>query len=240
MVVIPAGRFRMGCLSNDDCWDREKPVHEVTIAAPFALSVHEVTFEDYDRFTYPNKVDDHGWGRGRRPVISMSWHDAQDYVAWLSAQTGATYRLPSESEWEYAARTRTTTKYGWGKRDRGEPGELPRLWERVGQRADGAGGFVPRQFVRSVRDARERVGVGGGLLDGSYAGAPSDGSAWIAGDCTRRVVRGGSWDYTSRGTCAPQTALGTPPASGSTSAAFVRLTGLGTVVAQTGSDGHDA
>ena len=112
MVVIPAGRFRMGCLSNDNgCSGDEKPVHEVTIGAPFALSVHEVTFEDYDRFTYPNKVDDRGWGRGRRPVINVSWNDAQDYVQWLSSQTGAEYRLPSEAEWEYAARAGTTTKY---------------------------------------------------------------------------------------------------------------------------------
>ena len=99
MVVIPAGRFRMGCLSNDDdCLSTEKLVHEVTIGAPFALSVHEVTFEDYDRFTYPNKVDDQGWGRGRRPVLKVSWNDAQDYVQWLSSQTGAEYRLPSEAE----------------------------------------------------------------------------------------------------------------------------------------------
>ena len=65
MVVIPAGRFRMGCVSGLDCFDDEKPVHEVTFPRAFALSVHEVPFEDYDRFTYPHKVDDSGWGRGR-------------------------------------------------------------------------------------------------------------------------------------------------------------------------------
>lgn len=72
MVVIPAGRFRMGCLSDDDdCYENEKPVHQVTIVQRFALSAHEVTFEDYDRFTYPNKVGDKGWGRGRRPAINV-------------------------------------------------------------------------------------------------------------------------------------------------------------------------
>ena len=86
----------------------------MTIGAPFALSVYEVTFEDYDRFTYPNKVADGGWGRGRRPVINVSWDDAQDYVAWLSSQTGAEHRLPSEAEWEYAARAGSTTRYSWG------------------------------------------------------------------------------------------------------------------------------
>ena len=85
-----------------------------TIGQPFALSVHEVTFEDYDRFTYPNKVDEEGWGRGSRPALNVSWDDAQEYVAWLSVQTGAEYRLPSEAEWEYAARAGTTTKHSWG------------------------------------------------------------------------------------------------------------------------------
>ena len=115
MVVIPAGRFRMGCLSNDDaCRDEEKPVREVAIAS-FALSVHEVTFEDYDRFTYPNKVKDRGLGP--RPAAGdqrVSWDDAKEYVAWLSGETGEEYRLPSESEWEYAARAGSVTKYSWG------------------------------------------------------------------------------------------------------------------------------
>ena len=162
LVVIPPGRFRMGCLSNGLCLDVEKPVHEVTVASPFALSVHEVTFEDFDRFTYPNEVDDDGWGRGRRPVINVSWNDAQDYVAWLSAQTGASYRLPSESEWEYAARAGTKTKYSWG-------------------------GFGLYDMHGNVNEWVEDC------WNESYAGAPSDGTAWMGGDCTRRVLRGGSW-----------------------------------------------
>ena len=115
MVVIPAGRFRMGCVSGQDCGgDREFPVHEVTIPQAFAVSKYEVTFEDYDRFTYPNRVDDEGWGRGRRPVINVSWSDAQEYVAWLSRQTGQTYRLLSEAEWEYVARAGSSSLYSWG------------------------------------------------------------------------------------------------------------------------------
>ena len=101
MVVIPAGRFRMGCLSTDgSCFLNQKPVRQVTIPAPFALSVPEVTFADYDRFTHPDKVGDEGWGRGDRSVVNVSWNVVQDYVAWLSAQTGERYRLPSEAEWE--------------------------------------------------------------------------------------------------------------------------------------------
>ena len=165
MVVVPAGRFRMGCLSNDDdCYDDEKPVHEVTITRPFAVSVYEVTFEDYDRFTYPNKGDDEGWGRGRRPVINVSWNDAKEYAAWLSAQTGAEYRLLSEAEWEYAARAGSSAKYSWGKENRREPCELLWLRQPVGQSTYGAGGFVPGQWIRPVRHARQRLRMGRGSL----------------------------------------------------------------------------
>ena len=85
MVVIPAGSLEMGCSAAvSGCPDRELPLHTVTISQPFAVSMYEVTFEDYDRFTYPKKGNDQGWGRGRRPVIDVSWNDAQRYVAWLS------------------------------------------------------------------------------------------------------------------------------------------------------------
>ena len=114
MVVIPAGQFRMGCVSGQDCWRSNLPVHDVTIPTAFAVSKYEVTFADYDRFTGSNRVDDMGWGRGRRPVINVSWDDAQEYVAWLSRQTGQTYRLLSEAEWEYVARAGSSTAYCWG------------------------------------------------------------------------------------------------------------------------------
>ena len=116
MVVVPAGRFRMGCVSGRDCQDDERPVHEVDVAA-FALGRYEVTFEEYNRFaaaTGRDRPDDRGWGRGGRPVIQVSWEDAVAFAAWLSEESGAEYRLPSESEWEYAARAGTTTRYTWG------------------------------------------------------------------------------------------------------------------------------
>ena len=94
MVVIPAGRFRMGCVSGLGCQDRELPVHDVTIPRAFAVSKYEVTFEDYDRYTYPNRVVDEGWGRGRRPVINVSWNDAQDYVEWLLAASSRESKPP--------------------------------------------------------------------------------------------------------------------------------------------------
>ena len=119
MVVIPAGRFRMGCVSGLDCDNDEKPVRTVRIDALFALSAHEVTFSEWDACVSAggcggHRPDDRGWGRGDRPVINVSWDDARSYVAWLSSQTGAEYRLPSEAEWEYAARAGTATKYSWG------------------------------------------------------------------------------------------------------------------------------
>ena len=159
MVVIPAGGFRMGCVSGKGCQDDEKPVHEVTIAA-FALSKYELTFVEYDRFTDATgrqRAEDHGWGRGRRPVIDVSWKDAVAYAEWLSEKTGERYRLPSEAEWEYAARAGSTTAYSWG--------------DDIGRnRANCAGGCVQCQRLWPSRPARQRVGVGAGLLERQLPG----------------------------------------------------------------------
>ena len=103
MVVIPAGSFKMGCVSGKDCNSDEKPVHEVKIDS-FALSKYEVTLEEYDAFTDATgreRANDSGHGRGRRPVIDVSWYDAMAYVEWLSGQTRDRYRLPTEAEWEW-------------------------------------------------------------------------------------------------------------------------------------------
>ena len=117
MVVVPAGRFRMGGDGSD-----EQPVHEVTIAIPFAASKYEVTFAEWDACVAgggcTHQPDDEGWGRGTRPVVNVSWDDAQAYLRWLSRKTGRTYRLLSEAEWEYVARAGSTTKYPWARRHR--------------------------------------------------------------------------------------------------------------------------
>ena len=206
MVVIPAGRFNMGCLRDGGaCFDDEKPAREVTIPVPFALSVHEVTFADYDRFTYPDKVYDEGWGRGRRPVVNVSWNDAREYVEWLSAQTGERYRLPSEAEWEYAARAGTSTKWYHGDDPAGlcrEANHADRnmdlAWRNVtcsdgfGSRTAPVGSFAPNAF--GLYDMHGNVAEWvADCRNASYAGAPTDGSAWLAGDCSLRVVRSGSW-----------------------------------------------
>jgi formylglycine-generating enzyme required for sulfatase activity len=129
MVVVPAGCFQMGSPASETGRDDDEPQHRVCLSRAFAIGTTEVTFADYDRFaraTGRELPNDRGWGRDRRPVINVSWQDATAYADWLSEQTGAEYRLPSEAEWEYAARAGTTTAYWWGdqpRRDRANYGK---------------------------------------------------------------------------------------------------------------------
>ncbi|MCP5093179.1 MAG: formylglycine-generating enzyme family protein, partial [Gammaproteobacteria bacterium] len=117
MVSIPGGCFEMGSPADEpERIDNERQ-HRVCVE-PFMLSRYEVTFAEYDAFpeaTKRKKPNDQGWGRGRRPVINVSWEDATAYAAWLSEETGTTYRLPTEAEWEYAARAGTTTPFHFGE-----------------------------------------------------------------------------------------------------------------------------
>ena len=216
MVVVPAGRFWMGCVSGKDCYDHGKPVREVVIAKPFSLSVHEVTFDDYDRFVPAMRTDDRGWGRGRRPVINVSWNDARDYVDWLATETGKDYRLPTEAEWEYAARAGTTRKWHFGNDD----AELCAYANHLDLSSDAIAEDLRRTVLYQGRNLRCSDGFGDrtapvgsfapnpwGLRDmhgnvfewvedcwnDSYTGAPRDGRVWLQGDCQQRVVRGGGW-----------------------------------------------
>ena len=196
MVVIPGGSFRMGCVSDRDCQGDEMPVHEVRIAS-FELSKHEVTFEEYDRFvaaTGRRSPEDVGWGRERRPVINVSWEDAVAYTEWLSSQTGERYRLPTEAEWEYAARAGSTTKYSWGNeigRNRANCDVCGSQWD--GEKTAPVGSFSPNPFGLHDMHGNLWEWVQDCWND-SYEGAPTDGSAWTSGDCETRVLRGGSWD----------------------------------------------
>ncbi len=122
MVVLPAGSYLMGSPDSEtETSGRgyERPQHRVTIAEPFAVGVYEVAFAEWDACVQAGGCEgygpgDEGWGRGWRPVINVNWDDARSYVQWLSAQTGETYRLLSEAEWEYAARAGTETRWYWG------------------------------------------------------------------------------------------------------------------------------
>ena len=199
MVVLPGGRFQMGCLAGDDnCDPDEKPAHPVTVPA-FAIGRYEVSFEDYDRFAKDTKrklLDDHGWGRGRRPVIVVTWDDARAYAAWLSEKTGRRYRLPTESEWEYAARAGTTTPYWWGSgigKNRANCRDCGSEWD--GKQTAPVGSFEPNPF--GLHDTAGNVWE---WVDDCwherYEQAPADGSAWReadGGDCGSRALRGGSW-----------------------------------------------
>jgi formylglycine-generating enzyme required for sulfatase activity len=167
-----------------------------------------VTFEQYDAFvkaTGRKKPGDGGWGRGKRPVINVSWVDAVAYARWLSAETNKRYRLPTESEWEYAARAGSTTVYHFGdsssklcKYGNWEPDVIDFL--EVGSACDDGfskqtapvGTFKQNQF--GLYDMHGNVWEWThDCWNWSYHGAPTDGSAWGGGDCGQSVVRGGSW-----------------------------------------------
>jgi formylglycine-generating enzyme required for sulfatase activity len=198
MVVIPAGSFTMGSPQAEPGHQpSEAPRHNVRIAEPFAVSKFEVTFAEWDACAAYGDcirhVDDRGWGRGRQPVISVSWDDAQRYVAWLSKIAGKSYRLPTEAEYEYAARAGTQTAYPWGD----AIGSNNANCAGCGSQWDGAqtapvGSFAPNRLglhdmVGNVWEWVEDC------LHEDYSGAPADGSAWMTGDCSRHRLRGGSW-----------------------------------------------
>jgi formylglycine-generating enzyme required for sulfatase activity len=118
MVVVPTGEFMMGSRATEEGrYPNEGPPHKVTIAEPFAVSKYDVTFADWDAcFSVGGcpQISDNDFGRKRRPVINVSWDEAQQYVAWFRKMTGRPYRLLSEAEWEYAARAGKQAVYPWG------------------------------------------------------------------------------------------------------------------------------
>ena len=204
LVVVRSGSFMMGSRSGETGRDSDEgPVHRVTIAAPIAVGVSEVTFAQWEACRRgggcSHNPGDSGWGRGTRPVMNVSWEDAQEYVRWLSGETGERYRLLSESEWEYVARAGTETRYHWG----GAVGRNRANCLGCGSRWDGkqtapvgsfsANGFGLHDVHGNVREWVEDC------WHGNYTGAPSDGRAWTrGGDCSARVLRGGSWYFSPR------------------------------------------
>ena len=196
MVVVPAGSFMMGSPSGEKGRDADEgPVHRVRISEPFAVGVYEVTFEEWEACRRgggcSHNPDDKGWGRGRRPVINVSWQDAQAYVRWLSRVTGKAYRLLSESEWEYVARAGTTGPFHFGSTITTEQAN----YGSRGGRTAPVGSFPANAFgLHDVHgNVMERVED---CWHASYRGAPGDGSAWTrGGNCDARVLRGGSWYY---------------------------------------------
>ncbi len=198
MIVIPAGSFVMGSSATEREREADEgPQHKVTIAKSFAVGKFDVTLDQWEACVahgdcLPHNSDS-GWERGQRPVINVSWDDAQMYVAWISSVTGEPYQLLTEAEWEYAARAGTTTAYYWGD----DVGKGNANCDGCGSQWDNlqtspAGSFKPNAFGLYDMAGNVLEWTQDCYHDG-YGGAPSDGSTWTSGDCSRRVVRGGSW-----------------------------------------------
>jgi formylglycine-generating enzyme required for sulfatase activity len=202
MIVIQAGSFTMGSsVTEKGHYTTEGPQHSVTIAKPFAVSKFDVTFAEWDACVSVGgcpRVRDSGFGRGTRPVINVSWDDAQQYVAWLSRMTGRPYRLLTEAEWEYAARAGSTTAYFWGDEIGKGNANCMDCDSKWGYRQTSpVGSFKPNAFGLYDMNGNVWQWVQDCHHD-NYEGAPTDGSGWTIRDCSLPVIRGGSWYDDSR------------------------------------------
>lgn len=195
MVIIPSGEFMMG---SDQDAGNEQPRHRVTITRPFALSRFAVTFEQWDYCVAmggsTHQPDDNGWGRGKQPVVNVSWTHANEFAAWLSSMTGAKYRLPTEAEWEFAARARSTSNYWWGD-DIGKGNancySCGSKWDKTQPAL--VGSFPPNSFGLHEILGNVMTWIGDDWI-GTYRGAPMDGTAYKAERfCGLKPVRGGSY-----------------------------------------------
>lgn len=209
MALIPPGRFLMGSAdSEEDGKVNEKPRHAVEIAYPFALGAYEVTLEQWEACVNeggcsPVPLRRHGESdAGRRPVTHVTWHEANAYADWLSGRTGMVYRLPSEAEWEYAARANTTTPYYSGVAVTSKQANFDGRYDwRVGS------ALTPNVYMGRTLEVGLLEANAFGLHDihgnasewtqdcyvSHYRGAPEDGRPRDTESCVRRVVRGGSW-----------------------------------------------
>ena len=185
MIAIPGGKFMMGSPEGEGR-DNEKPQHEVTVQ-PFFIGKYPVTQAQYQQVMgkNPSKFK----GDDQRPVEQVSWDEAEEFCQRLSKQIGKEYRLPTEAEWEYACRAGTTTKYYFGD---DITGKLANYGRNIGE-TTAVGKYSPNAF--GLYDMH-------GLVwewsqddwHGNYEGAPNDGSVWLLGKSSKKVVRGGSWD----------------------------------------------
>jgi len=195
MISIPAGQFSMG----NDSKGNEQPRHKVKIS-PFKIAKYETTFELYDLFVLDTGYDlpvNNGWTRGQHPVINVSWDDSQQFIAWLNkiAKPAKLYRLPTEAEWEYAARAGTDTRYWWGNElghNNANCDGCGSLWDDESTAPVGSFNENPFGLMDTAGNVYEWVED---CWHASYHGAPADGSAWLRDNCKRRVLRGGTWSY---------------------------------------------
>ncbi len=212
MVVIPPGSYMMGSNPGQDGAAKDEgPPRNVSIPKKFAVSRNEITFDDWDACVKVRRCNhrpaDEGWGRSSRPVINVTWRDALQYAEWLSQSTGVRYRLLSEAEWEYVARAGQSGSRNW--QGEGNACQYASVYDKVGESAN-----TFKWKAHSCSDGfPQSAPVGNFLANGfglydmlgnvwewtadcwnpSYAGAPANGAARNGGDCSQRVVRGGSW-----------------------------------------------
>ena len=206
MVDIPAGHFEMGCVSKIDCKSREKPVHKVSVPA-FQLASTEVTAELWAACVAAKGCDyipeNNGWVKPGVPVRYVSWDDVQVFLNWLNLATGLNYRLPTEAEWEYAARAGSVSPFYTGTCI------TPLQANSEGNAFEVAGcqheGLNRKQAIPVASFKANSFGLydmHGNVWEwvqdcwhSNYDGAPSDGSAWEGTDsaCERHVMRGGTW-----------------------------------------------
>jgi formylglycine-generating enzyme required for sulfatase activity len=200
MVVVPAGEFLMGSPDAEKGRDKDEgPQHKVTIAKRFAVGKFELTFDEWQVCVASRgcgQISDSGWGSGNRPVMNVSWDDAMLYVAWLSRMTGKSYRLLTEAEWEYAARGQTaitaeSTPYAFGN-DAAKLGDY--AWYRINSNGttQDVGKKLPNAFGLHDMHGNVKEWVEDCYAE-NYNGALADGSTRAGGDCSARVLRGGSW-----------------------------------------------
>lgn len=209
MRLLSGGFFVMGSPEDEpERFPSEGPEHLVRVE-PFALGVGEVSFDEYDRFAVATgrvRPDDEGWGRGDRPVINVSWHDAAAYADWLGQQTGQRYRLPSEAEWEYAARAGAATPFPTGDCIDGDIANYNGVYDynRCGARTGITRGRTMAMRALPANDWGLYHMLGNvwewveDCWHVNYAGAPADDLAWTSDDggaCERRVIRGGGWRF---------------------------------------------
>jgi formylglycine-generating enzyme required for sulfatase activity len=200
LVEVPAGSFQRGSAPGEPGHhDTEGPVARVTIKRGFAIGRYPVTFGEWDQCMRDgacrHKPNDRGWGRGTGPVFYVNWHDTRDYLEWLKARTGKQYRLPSEAEWEYAARAGTRTAYPWGETVGSRMANCRGCSADNVERTTPVGSFPPNRF--NLFDMHGNVWQWvADCWNASYAGAPADGSPRLSGECERAAVRGGAWGLT--------------------------------------------
>jgi formylglycine-generating enzyme required for sulfatase activity len=212
MVVVPAGEFIMGSPPSERGRNPDEgPQRKVTFAQPLAVAKYEVTFAQWDACVAEagctHKPGDNEWGRGKRPVINVSWSDARQFAAWLARKTGKPYRLLTEAEWEYAARGTTkaidrqspfstgpTIKYSQANYDANFVYGVGAKMGVYRQKTLDVGSFKPNAFGLHDMHGNVWEWVADCYKD-SYAAAPTDGSAVTSGNCTLNILRGGAWNY---------------------------------------------